>query len=53
MFFQNLAFILPSFQYFFLKGMLVYSHKMVFIENEAASLFVNMPERPRTFAATI
>ena len=31
MFFQNLAFILPSFQYFLLKRMLVFSHKMAFI----------------------
>ena len=33
--------------------MLVYSHKTVFNKNEAALLCVTMPERPRTFAATI
>ena len=35
------------------KKMLVYSHKTVFNKNEAALLCVTMPERPRTFAATI
>ena len=33
--------------------MLVFSHKMVFIENEAALLYVNMWKRARAFAATI
>ena len=47
MFFQNLAFILPSFQQFLLKRILVFSHKMVFIENEAALLRVTMRERAR------
>ena len=31
--------------------MLVFSHKMVFIENEAALLYVTMWERARAFAA--
>ena len=53
MFFQKLAFILPSFQQFLLKGMLVFSHKTVFIENETALLCVTMRERARAFAATI
>ena len=48
MFFENLAFILPSFQQFLLKRILVFSHKMVFIENEAALLCVTMRERART-----
>ena len=47
MFFENLAFILPSFQQFLLKRMLVFSHKMVFIENEAALLCVTMREHTR------
>ena len=38
MFFQNLAFIFPSFQQFLLKRMLLASHKVVFIENEAVLL---------------
>ena len=33
--------------------MLVFSHKMVFIENEAALLRVTMQKRARIFAATI
>ena len=33
--------------------MLVFSHKMVFIENEAELLCVTMRERARTFAVTI
>ena len=33
--------------------MLVFSHKMVFIENEAALLRVTMRERARAFAPTI
>ena len=53
MFFQNLALILPSFQQFLLKGMLVFSHKMVFIENKAGLLCVTMRERARAFAITI
>ena len=47
MFFENLAFILPSFQQFLLKRILVFSHKMVFIENEAALLCVTMREGAR------
>ena len=53
MFFQILAFILPCFQQFLLKGMLVFSHKMDFIENETALLCVTMRERARAFAATL
>ena len=53
MFFQKLAFTLPSFQLFLLKGMLVFSHKIVFIENETALLGVTMRERARGFAGTI
>ena len=53
MFFQNLAFILPSFQWFLIKGMLVFSHKMIFIKNEAALLCVTMRKRARAFVATI
>ena len=49
MLFQNLAFILPSFQQFLLKRMLVFSHKMIFIKNETALLCVTMRERARTF----
>ena len=45
MFFQNLAFILPSFQQFLLKRMLVFSHETVFIKNEAALLCVTMRDR--------
>ena len=45
MFFQNLALILPSFQQFLLKRMLVFSHKIVLIENKAALLCVTMRER--------
>ena len=33
--------------------MLLFSHKMVFIENEAALLCVTMQECAKTFAATI
>ena len=33
--------------------MLVFSHKMVFAENEAALLCVTMRERAREFAVTI
>ena len=47
MFFENLAFILPSFSQFLLKRILVFSHKMVFIKNEAALLCVTMLERAR------
>ena len=47
MFFENLAFILPSFQQFLLEKILVFSHKMVFIENEAALLCVTMREHTR------
>ena len=47
MFFENLAFILPSFQQFLLKRILVFSHKMVFIENEAVLLCVTMREGAR------
>ena len=47
MLFENLTFILPSFQQFLLKRILVFSHKMVFIKNEAALLSVTMWERSR------
>ena len=47
MLFKNLVFILPSFQQFLLKRILLFSHKMVFIKNEAALLCVTMPERAR------
>ena len=60
---RNLTFILnvpsetsitlPSFQLFLLKGMLVFSHKIVFIENETALLGVTMRERARGFPGTI
>ena len=53
MFFQKLAFTLPSFQQFLLKGMLVFLHKIVFMENETALLGVTMRERARGFAGTI
>ena len=53
MFFQNVAFILPSFEQFVLKGMLLFSYKIVFIENEAVLMCVTMQERARVFAATI
>ena len=53
MFFQNLAFILPSIQQFWLKRMLVFSHKIVFIENEAAILCLTMLGRAKLFASTI
>ena len=53
MLFANLAFILPIFQYFLLKGIFVFSHKMVFTENEAELLCVTMRQRARAFAATI
>ena len=53
MFFQNLAFILPSFQWFLLKRMLLVSHKLVFIKREAVLLSVSMWERAKAFAATI
>ena len=52
MFFQNLALILHSFQSFLLKGMLVFSLEMVFIETETALLCVTMRERARALAAT-
>ena len=42
MLFQNLAFILPSFQQLLLKRMSVFSHKMVFIKNEAALMCGNV-----------
>ena len=45
MFFHNLGFILPSFQQFLLKRMLVLSHKMILIKNEAALLCITMQER--------
>ena len=41
---------LPTFQYFLLKRMLLVSHKMVFIENEASLLCVTMGECSRAFA---
>ena len=47
MFFENLAFILPSFQQFLLKRILVFSYKIVFIENETALLCVTVRERTR------
>ena len=59
---RDLAFILnghselsihfPSSQMFFLKRMLLVSHKVIFIENEAALLYTAMRERARAFAAT-
>ena len=36
-----------------LKRMFAFSHKMVFIENEAALLCVTMRERARIFGATV
>ena len=45
MLFQNVALILPSFQQFLLKRMLVFSNKIVLIENKAALLCVTMRER--------
>ena len=42
MFFDNLAFILPRSLQFLLKSILVFSHKMVFIKNEAALLCVTV-----------
>ena len=53
MFFQNLAFILPSFQQFLLKKMFVFSNKILFIEKEVALLCVTMGELARAFPATI
>ena len=53
MFFQNLAFVFHSFEYFLLKRMLLVLHKVFFIENEAVVLSVTMQERARVFAATI
>ena len=50
---QNLAFVLPSFQKLLLKRMLVFSHKMVFIETKAALLFVTMQEHARASSATM
>ena len=60
---RNLTFILnvlsessihfTSFQWFLLKRMLVFSHKMFFIKNEAMLLCVTMRERARAFVATI
>ena len=47
MFFENQAFVFPSFQQFLLKRILVFSYKMVFIKNEAALLCVTMRERAR------
>ena len=52
MFFENLVFILPSFQQLLLKKMWVILLKMAFIENEAVLLCVTMPECARAFAAT-
>ena len=45
---HNLAFILPGFQQFLLKRMLVFSHKMVLIEIEVGLSCVTMRERRRT-----
>ena len=42
LFFQNLAFALPNFQQFLPRKMLLVSLKMVFIEKEAALLYVTM-----------
>ena len=53
MFFQNLRFILPSFQEFLLKRMFLVSHKVVFIENEAVFLCASMQERAGRFVAAI
>ena len=53
MFSQILPFILPNFQQFLLKGMLLVSHKVVFVKNEAFLLCATMLERTRAFAATI
>ena len=46
-------FILPSFQQFFLKRILLVSYKAVFIENEALLLSITMRERAKAFEATI
>ena len=46
-----LNFILPSFQSLLLKRILAFSHKMIFIENEAALLCATMRELAREFAA--
>ena len=51
MLFQILTFILPIFQQLLLKGMLVFSHKIVFIESEITLLCETMQERARAFAA--
>ena len=53
MFFENLAFILPSFQLFLLKRILEFSHQIFFIENETALLCETMRERGKVFADTI
>ena len=45
--------ILPSCHWFLLKKMWVFSHEMVFIENQAALPCVTMWEHARAFAATI
>ena len=42
-----------SFQQFLLKRMLIVSHKVVSIENEAVLLCVTMRERAKAFVATI
>ena len=44
---------LLGFEYFLLKEMLVFSHKMVFIKNESALPCVTMREGAKAFAATI
>ena len=53
MYFQNLAFILPSFQKLLLKEMLVVLHNMVFIGKKAALLCVTMREHGKAFASAI
>ena len=53
MFFQNLEFIFPSFEWFLLKKMLLDSHKVIFIEDGAVLLCLTMPERAGAFTATI
>ena len=59
---RDLAFILnghsefsvhfPSSQMFLQKRIMLVSHKVIFIENEAALLCIAMQERARAFAAT-
>ena len=59
---RDLAFILnghsefsihfPSSQMFLQKRIMLVSHKVIFIENEAALLCIAMQERARVFAAT-